>query len=282
MNKYVFVADLFLQDYIGGAELTSDAILELKKEQTLQIYSSKVTSDFIYENKDKIWIFGNFASLSLENIILLIKLKVNYSIIEYDFKLCKFRSIEKHESISGCCDCLDTHYGKAIYLFFKNAKKTWFMSEKQREVYIQKKYVDYLDSEILSSVFSEKSLQDFKNLITTEKNNKYIILNSSSWIKGTKDCIEYANANNLDYELISNLSYDQMLLKIAKSKGLIFLPKGPDTCPRIVIEAKLLKCDLILNDYVLHKDEKWFAIDDLEITFDYLSNRVEKFWSYYE
>ena len=32
------------------------------------------------------------------------------------------------------------------------------------------------------------------------------------------------------------------------AKGLVFLPKGGDTCPRLVIEAKLLGCDIVTND----------------------------------
>ena len=64
------------------------------------------------------------------------------------------------------------------------------------------------------------------------------------------------------------------------SNGIIFRPLDYDTCPRIVIEAKLLGCDLILNDYVQHKDEDWFLTQ--ESCYKYLKNRPEEFWSYYE
>ena len=57
-----------------------------------------------------------------------------------------------------------------------------------------------------------------------EKNNKYLILGSSSWIKGTKECITYAEENNLEYEVIQGLPYHELLIKMSTSKGLIFRP----------------------------------------------------------
>ena len=63
--------------------------------------------------------------------------------------------------------------------------------------------------------------------------------------------------------MVSDLKHKDLLRKLADSKGLIFFPKGFDTCPRITMEAKMLGCDLILNDYVQHKGEQWFN-DDIE------------------
>ena len=65
------------------------------------------------------------------------------------------------------------------------------------------------------------------------------------------------------------------------SKGLIFRPLGGDTCPRIVIEAKLLGCDLMLNDNVQHRDEECFDTD-YDINLNYLKNRVNMFWRSHE
>jgi len=134
--------------------------------------------------------------------------------------------------------------------------------------------------EVLSSVFSKGDLYFMNSISKNEKNSKYLILNSNSWIKGTEKCVQFAKSNNLDYELVGNLRYHELLIKMSTSKGLIFRPLGGDTCPRIVIEAKLLGCDLILNDNVQHKDEKWFATKDS--TKKYLEERVNTFWKWYE
>jgi glycosyltransferase involved in cell wall biosynthesis len=41
----------------------------------------------------------------------------------------------------------------------------------------------------------------------------------------------------------------------------------------------LLGCDLILNDFVQHKNEEWFDTDELEITVSYLYMCRERFWN---
>ena len=68
-----------------------------------------------------------------------------------------------------------------------------------------------------------------------------------------------------------------MLQKLAESKGLCFKPTGLDTCPRMVIEAKLLGCELDINDLVQHKDEEWFTKGYEEIK-EYLIQRPVYFW----
>jgi len=278
MHKYVFIADIFIDQYAGSAELTTDAIIE-NRNDILKINSNNLTNSFIIENKDKIWIFGNFSNVLPKILMNIIKSKINYHILEYDFKMCFYRSVQKHEESNGVCDCSEKPYGKLISLFFSRANKVWFMSQKQCDDYRTKMpFLKRENFKILSSVFS---LEDIEYMISLnegiEKNNdKYIILNSSSWIKGTKDCVEYANRNNLEYELVWGLEYRDVLRKIRKSKGLIFLPKAPDTCPRIVIEAKILECELHLNENVYHKDEVWFREGKI---IEYLKNRVDYFWS---
>ena len=134
--------------------------------------------------------------------------------------------------------------------------------------------------EVISSAFAEGDLRFMQSIRDNEKDNKYLILGSSSWIKGTEQCISYAKENNLEFEVISDLQYHELLIKMSTSKGLIFKPLDYDTCPRIVIEAKMLGCELIMNEHVQHKDEEWFATADT--CYQYLKDRPTAFWSYYE
>ena len=91
----VFVQDPFVQDYVGGGELTTQAIIEATKIPVLTINSQRLTKQIIDQHKEKYWIFGNCASLA--NDILLYACKnLNYSVIEYDYKFCSYRLREKH------------------------------------------------------------------------------------------------------------------------------------------------------------------------------------------
>ena len=64
---------------------------------------------------------------------------------------------------------------------------------------------------------------------------------------------------------------------MSRSEGFVYLPRGGDTCPRMVIEAKLLGCDVIINDNVQHASEKWWNANPDDVC-DYLKGRPDVFW----
>jgi len=272
-----FISDFFVEHYSGGAELTSEALISESYIPVTKIQSHKITLKFMEKHKSCFWVFGNFSNLSQKCIMYAIK-NLNYSILEYDYKFCKMRSIEKHTTLENKCDCEETRHGKLIAIFFKTSKICWFMSQRQKEVYLKKfPMLDGNNTKVLSSVFSTETLNFIETLTQTKKNNKWVVLNSSSWVKGKEASVRYAIDNNLDYELVWGLKHKDLLRKLASSKGMIYMPPGSDTCPRLIIEAKLLGCELAINDNVQHHSEEWFSSKD-KIK-NYLSNRTEFFWS---
>lgn len=273
----IFVSDYFVENLRGGAELTSEALIQDCPLAITKIHSKNVTKALIDSNKESFWIFGNFSEVK-ENLLIHISQNLKYAVIEYDYKFCKWRSIQKHEFLEEACDCKKSARGKLVSILYYQAQSLWFMSAGQRNIFLEHYPFLKKNSYVLSSVFTDETLTYIQQLNqqVKKKNNKWIILHSQSWIKGLADCVRYARKNNLEYELVSNLTHKDMLKKMAESHGLIFLPKGQDTCPRFVIEAKLLGCELVLNDYVQHKDEEWFVGDDL---IPYLQDRTRIFWN---
>ena len=87
MIKYVAVADAFASQYIGGAELTTKALLQKKSDSVLKINSHSLTDKLIEDNKDKTWLIFNFSNVEEKMLIKLVK-TVEYSIVEYDYKFC--------------------------------------------------------------------------------------------------------------------------------------------------------------------------------------------------
>lgn len=280
-SEVIFVSDLFSKDYLGGAELSTDALIECSNHKIQRIYSKDLSISLIREGLDKFWIFGNYASVD-PNLFSIISDNLKYSVIEYDYKFCKYRSVEKHSLAEGRCNCSEEHIGKTIFNFLFNAQIRFWMSEKQLN-----KHSDFFPSllerenVILSSTFSDDffSKIDQLNSSVSKKNNKWIVLGSPSWIKGSSNAETWCGDSGKDYEVVWNLSYDEILLKLAESEGLCFLPNGADTCPRIVIEAKLLGCKLNVNDNVQHLPEKWFDTDDLLSIKNYLKQNKIRFWN---
>ena len=279
----IFVSDLFIENHLGGAELTSEALIESCPFKIHKLLSSDISMEVLEKFHTKYWIFGNFASMDW-NLIPTIVANMKYSILEFDYKYCKYRSPEKHEfSENKPCDCENGTTGKIISAFYYGAKSLWWMSEMQMQKYHSTfPFLAERDNVVLSSVFNDEFFATVRVLnerYKDSKNENYIVVNSNSWIKGVPDAVEKCKSDNLQYELVTGLPYKELLTKLAQSKGLVFLPKGGDTCPRLVIEAKLLGCDLILNDNVQHKDELWFNTDDMLDTESYLYAARNRFWN---
>ena len=280
--EIVFVSDFFADQLIGGAELTSQALIDSSNFKIHKVNSNLLTKEMINNARSKFWLFGNWSNANANLLIELVKIpELKYGILEYDYKYCKYRSPEKHLAAENIeCNCGTQQIGKFVEFFYTNASFIWWMSIAQQQKTL--KAIPALESvpqSVLSSVFDENFWIKIEKLKNTPKNDKWIILGSDSWIKGTDDAINYCVSNGLKYEVVKGVSPDEFLNKLAGAEGFVYLPKGGDTCPRVVIEAKLLGCKLHLNSNVQHASEDWFNIDDLSLIKYYLYNAREQFWN---
>jgi len=279
--KIVFVSDMFVEDYVGGAELTSQALIDSSPYEVFKLHSKDVDINVLQQGIDKFWIFGNFSQLNPQLIPAVVG-NLKYSVLEYDYKYCSFRSPEKHMSQLGTpCDCHNQLYGKMISAFYFGSMGMWWMSEKQKDKYLTLfPFLAEKDNIVLSSVFDDKTLGTIKLMRTPKHDRKgWIVLGSNSWIKGCDDAKKWCEANKKEYEIVWNIPYEDVLAKLSVSEGFVYLPPGGDTCPRMVIEAKLLGCELHLNENAQHKDEEWFATDDIESIEGYLYASRAIFWN---
>jgi len=278
----VFVSDAFTADFLGGAELTTDALIDASPFETFRLHSKDVNMELLSQGVDRIWIFGNFSNLD-SNLIPSIVGNLSYSIVEYDYKYCKYRSPEKHQAAENIpCDCHDQMNGKLVSAFYYGATSLWWMSEKQMELYHGKfPFLKDKNNTVLSSVFDEEFFSYIKHLNERKDTERkgHVIVGSTSWIKGVPDSEEFCKKNNLEYEVVWNLPYKELLDKLSSAESLVFLPRGSDTCPRLVIEAKLLGCDLNINENVQHAKELWFDTDNLLDTLSYLYAARSRFWN---
>ena len=275
----IFVADIFRDEYAGGGELTTDALLQTTPYKTHCIKSSDLNADLIQQGVQKTWIFFNFRGMD-HNLIPFIIQYLYYFVVEYDYKFCQYRSIELHKRQTGNdCDCHQQQVGKIISAFYTAAEHVFYMSSAQRELYIERFPFLSDNTSVLSSVFDMKDLKYIEDLRNgkTGNNGKWAVVDGNSWIKGVNEITDLLDKMNEPYELLGGLSYSDMMRKLSDFKGLAARPLGHDTCPRLVIEAKLLGLELMLNENVQHKDEEWFNknFDDIE---SYLLEGHNRFW----
>ena len=60
----VLVADLFQEDYAGGGELTTEAIMEGCFLPIIKIRSNQLNKNILDSYKNCFWIFGSFAGIT--------------------------------------------------------------------------------------------------------------------------------------------------------------------------------------------------------------------------
>ena len=154
--QVVFVADLFTDDYVGGAELTTQALIDSSPFKVCKLHSRDVDLRLLEEGQDKYWIFGNFSELKLD-LIPTIVANISYTVLEYDYKYCKWRSPQKHETIESTpCNDGDSMQGKMISAFLYGARSLWWMSEAQMFHYLNLfPFLDEKNNIVLSSVFDD-------------------------------------------------------------------------------------------------------------------------------
>tara|TARA_R110002012_G_scaffold318192_1_gene535867 strand:- start:91 stop:945 length:855 start_codon:yes stop_codon:yes gene_type:complete len=274
-KKVIFVNDFW--NYQGGAELTFEALIEKCPYQHEKKESQAITKEYLQQNKKNLFILGNLSLLSDELKFYFCK-NINYCLLEFDYRICKHRLPQLH--VDSNCDCQKTLLAniKTNMLLLFHSKINFFMSEQQKNYYL--KNVSKLKNKnniVISSAFCDKDMSTIKSQKIDNKNDTWLIQKSNSWVKGTKNSIKYATEKKLNFKLFENLTREQMLSLFASSKGFIFLPNGFDTCPRTIIEAKLLGCEIICNDYVQHSQEKWFL--NKTSIWDKIQNNKVEFWN---
>lgn len=288
-TEVIFVQDFFAKELVGGAELTSDAIIKACPKKLFEVHSHSLTENLVKKNKDKLWVFGNQTMVPTHVLQLFIDLNITYAFFEYDFKPCVTRSVKKHALQAGECNCHNAAYGKFMANWITKAKINFWCSDGQREQFerlyphLKDKTKNFTQSSTFypETILNVRKVRERKEHGELEVQDRWAILDSDSWIKGTEDAVKYCKERNMNYVLLKGLTNEQFLEELARSKGLVFFPRDMDVGSRITTETKLLGGTPIVNDQVLHVTEAWFnkSIPEIE---EYLIDGPSRFWRVFE
>jgi len=283
--EVIFVQDFFAKELVGGAELTSDAIIKACPKKLFELHAHSITESMILKNKDKIWVFGNQTMTPPYLLQKFIDLKVRYYFFEYDFKPCVMRSTKKHELQSGKCGCEETPYGRFMANWMTNAKVLFWCSDGQRDKFyklypeFKGKTIDFTQSSTFypETILNIRKVRERKERGELEVQDRWLILKSDSWIKGTEDAVKYCKDNGLNSFLIGGVSNEQFLEELAKSKGMAFFPRDIDVGSRTWVESKLLNVEVLCNENVLTQYEPYARWNAKEIE-EYFLDGPDRFW----
>ena len=174
--------------------------------EVFKVRCKDLTVETLESGHKKYWIFGNFSGLE-HQLIPTIVANLDYSILEYDYKFCKYRSLEKHLSIEQKeCDCHEQMHGKLVSAFMYGSKSIWWMSEAQQNLYHSIfPFLSERENTVLSSVFNDTFFIALKMLNEKYKDQErkgWLVLGSTSWIKGHQQAEQWCKDNNKEYEVL--------------------------------------------------------------------------------
>ena len=257
--KFVFIADFFLDQIVGGGEINNDELISILRGQgheVITINSNFVDSSYVDGHSDYNFIVANFIGLSEAS-----KEKLqenNYVIYEHDHKYLLSRN-------------------PAVYTDFKAPKKDIINFEfyrKAKVVFCQSNFHKGIIEKNLGinniinlagNLWPLKSLDLMKEISEKEKRKKCSVMDSNIPHKNTFDAARLCKVKNWDYDLISDNDYYIFLRKLGANEKFIFLPKTPETLSRVVVEARMMGMTTITNQLIGATKEPWFGSKGKEL-----------------
>ncbi len=263
--RFILINDFFSEDlagggHAGGAALNDEIVIDIftqKGENVSKIKSSALSEEFLEKEKDSFFIISNFFQIAPD---LLEKIKeLNYLIYAHDYKFVAHMNPAVYDNFLIPKEQL-------IFVdFFKKAKSIICQTNFQKLIY--DKNLESDNTVNFSGNLWDKESLDLMRRKSQKKNRKDIfsVVKSMYDQKGVPEAIKFCIHNRLDYELIFDKNHNNFLSKLSANKGLVFWPKTPETCGRMILEAKMMNCVVFTNDLLGASHEPWYSHDGEEL-----------------
>lgn len=253
-----YVADFFAneEDY-GGAAMVDKAIMDRLNKKF----------DFVsYKNikpikNDTFYIIAN-RSLFPRDYLNSFK-KNQYIVIEHDSQFDKGRpgTNGRNPYMYNAKGIVPDEFKQDLD-FYKKARKVFLQTDFHKKLFEDNNIQGNLES-LKSTIFSTDDFKLIKSVNNENiiPNRKYCIVNSNVWLKGTPQAIQFCEENNLEFDLINpNKNRKEFFSTLAKYSTLVFFPLSPESCCRLVMEAKMLGLNVITTKNYGASTSEWFKL----------------------
>ena len=259
-DKIILISDFFIDDFVGGAALNDEEIFTLLSEKfdVYKIKSRYLYPGFIQENLNSFFIISNFFGVS-PPLLQLIQQKCKYILYCHDYKFVQ-------------------HTNPALYPDFRvppnelvnvtlhqDAHRIVCQTQFQKDIYDLNLNLSEKTINFSGNLWSPQSLDLLETYSSKEKNNKCAVIDSPYPQKGTQASVDFCNQKKWDFDLIKDPDYGSFLEKLAGYSKLVFHPFTPETCCRVVLEAKMMNLEIETNHLVGASYEEWYLKKGVEL-----------------
>jgi hypothetical protein len=259
-DKVILISDFFIDDFVGGAALNDEEIYKLlsKRFDVQKIKSRYLYEGFIQENLDSFFIISNFFGIN-PAIRDLIQSKCKYILYCHDYKFVA------HTNPAVFPDFEVPPQQLINVDFHLAAHKIVCQSQFQKDIYDKNLKCPDRTVSFSGNLWAEEHLKLLEALADVKKNSKCAIIHSEYPQKGVKESIQYCEENKLEYEVIGDPDYSKFLEILSLYSTLAFHPSTPETCCRVILEAKMMGLDVVTNKLVGASYEPWYNLNGKEM-----------------
>lgn len=252
-RKVVFVSDFFLEQGItGGAEFYNDNLIKMlcSKYEFAKISSSKITIEFVDQNRESFYIIANFMMLP-EDIKKHIQEEVKYAILEHDHKYAANNNPAFFDNF------LVPENMVINKSFFAGATAVLCQSKLHSQI-VQKNLLLSNICNLGGNLWTQEQINVLERNMDKEKVISYGVMESDNKNKGMHFALEYCRNHSLDFTLLKPTEYEKFIEELSTVENLIFFPQWVESYSRIALEARILGCKLITNGMLGVASEEYF------------------------
>ncbi len=239
-NKIIFVADLFKENVLGGAESNNLVLIEYLQKRGYVV--ERATSHNCIIDKNKFYLIANFVRLSEEKKRFLSR-HCKYLLIEHDHKYLVERDPSKYKDFLIPREKIVNKY------FYEGAGAVVVLSKICQDIMEKNLRLDNITN-IGTSLWSAEKF-DFLRRVPTKKTIDYAIVKTNNPIKGMRESVKWCKDNNKEFEYIGALPEEEFLLQLGKVRSLVFMPQVLETFSRLTAEAKMVGCKMVTKKRLL-------------------------------
>lgn len=259
-DRIILVSDFFIDDFVGGAALNDEEIfVTLNKHYDVQkIKSRYLYPGFIQENLDSFFIISNFLGIN-PHIRDAIQKDCNYILYCHDYKFVEHTNPAVYPNfIVPSADLINIS-------FHNDASAIICQTAFQKDIYDRNLHKPEKTINFSGNLWSDKHLDFIEVLSSCNKNGKAAVVHSPYPQKGTERSVKYCQDNNLEFDIIKHPDYETFLKILSEYSKLVFHPSTPETCCRLILEAKMMGIEIITNELIGASYEPWYNKSGLEL-----------------